>query len=304
MTSQLGVSKAISTPSRLAISVPTSMSKPWYSPSAVSSDCGGYCGSVDILIVPACRTLSSRPPGIGEAGASLAGASLGALRSPRASLAAGGSLASGALELPAATAGARPDRDRGHGQQDDREAAAPPGNCVHVSSMTHRSRPVRRSSCAQGCRSNARAVSQESARRARIGRRATIAACAAAWAPIPRVGQIFTRGRLGRKSAALRGQIPTGGESGTESPARAVPVPIHVSAYAISANVPCRGIWQGTGAAVPISRRGRSSECPPRSPRSAPARRPAEGPRPSRARAATRPGTRTCPPPQRPRRCP
>ena len=90
MTSQLGVSNAISTPRRFAISVPTSMSKPWYSPSAVSSDWGGYCGSVDILIVPAFRTLSSRPPGIGEAaslGASL-GASLAAV-----SLAAGGSLA-------------------------------------------------------------------------------------------------------------------------------------------------------------------------------------------------------------------
>ena len=82
------------------------MSKPWYSPSAVSSDWGGYCGSVDILIVPACRTVSSRPPGIGDAGASLAGASLASASLAGASLmagslAAGGSLASGALEPPA-----------------------------------------------------------------------------------------------------------------------------------------------------------------------------------------------------------
>ena len=41
-TSQSGVSHAMSTPRRSAISVATSMSKPSYSPvSAFSSDCGG-----------------------------------------------------------------------------------------------------------------------------------------------------------------------------------------------------------------------------------------------------------------------
>ena len=51
-------------------------------------------------------------------------------------------------------------------------------------------------------------------------------------------------------------------------------------------------------------RRGRFPGCPPRSPRSDPVHRPAEGSRPHRAGAATRRGTRTCPPPQHPRRCP
>ena len=42
MTSQAGVSQATSTPSRFAISVATSMSKPSYSPvCSLSEDCGG-----------------------------------------------------------------------------------------------------------------------------------------------------------------------------------------------------------------------------------------------------------------------
>src|SRR5262245_27219338 len=52
-----------------------------------------------MMILPAFVTLSSRPPGIGDAGASLAGASLIGASLMGASLA-GASLASGALEPP------------------------------------------------------------------------------------------------------------------------------------------------------------------------------------------------------------
>ena len=53
MTSQDGVSHAISTPSRFAISVATSMSKPTYLSSlGTYFDCGGYAGSVDTVSTP------------------------------------------------------------------------------------------------------------------------------------------------------------------------------------------------------------------------------------------------------------
>ena len=160
MTSQLGVSNAISTPRRLAISVPTSMSKPWYSPSAVSSDCGGYCGSVDILIVPACRTLSSRPPGIGDAGASLAGASLASASLAGASLmagslAAGGSLASGALEPPAPLLVHAPTAIAATASRTIERRPRRQATASMYSSMTHRSRPMRWSCPRRDVRSNA-----------------------------------------------------------------------------------------------------------------------------------------------------
>src|SRR5215475_8603487 len=58
-----GVCHAIPTPSRWAISVAVSMSKPSYLPVfALSDDCGGYAGSVETLIVPRLHTSASRPP--------------------------------------------------------------------------------------------------------------------------------------------------------------------------------------------------------------------------------------------------
>ena len=72
---QSGVVNSMSTPSRLAISVATSMSKPWYLPSGVSSDCGGYFGSVETTSLPAFLILSSRPPAIGATLAAVDGAS-------------------------------------------------------------------------------------------------------------------------------------------------------------------------------------------------------------------------------------
>jgi hypothetical protein len=53
----------MSTPSRAAISVATSMSKPSYSPvCSFSDDCGGYAGSVETLMVPSSQTDASRSP--------------------------------------------------------------------------------------------------------------------------------------------------------------------------------------------------------------------------------------------------
>ena len=66
---QSGVTYSTFTPRRLPISLATSMSKPWYVPSAFSSDWGGYFGSVETTILPAFMILSSRPPAIGVAGA-------------------------------------------------------------------------------------------------------------------------------------------------------------------------------------------------------------------------------------------
>ncbi len=61
MTSHAGVSQSTSTPSRLAISVATSMSKPSYSPvCSLSEDCGGYAGSVETISTPASQTWASR----------------------------------------------------------------------------------------------------------------------------------------------------------------------------------------------------------------------------------------------------
>ena len=61
MTSQDGASQATSTPSRLAISVATSMSKPSYSPvCSFSEDCGGYAGSVETVSVPFSQISASR----------------------------------------------------------------------------------------------------------------------------------------------------------------------------------------------------------------------------------------------------
>src|SRR5215510_4309431 len=58
-----GVCHAMPTPSRWAISVAVSMSKPSYLPVfALSDDCGGYAGSVETLIVPLLQTSASRPP--------------------------------------------------------------------------------------------------------------------------------------------------------------------------------------------------------------------------------------------------
>src|SRR5436190_499828 len=66
---QSGVTNSTLTPRRLPISLAVSMSKPWYVPSAFSSDCGGYFGSVETTSLPALMILSSRPPGTGLAGA-------------------------------------------------------------------------------------------------------------------------------------------------------------------------------------------------------------------------------------------
>src|SRR3954471_4016103 len=56
-----GVSHLMSTPSRLAISVATSMSKPSYWPvSSFSDDCGGYAGSVETVISPFSHTCARR----------------------------------------------------------------------------------------------------------------------------------------------------------------------------------------------------------------------------------------------------
>ena len=61
MTSHAGVCQSTSTPSRLAISVATSMSKPSYSPvCSLSEDCGGYAGSVETVSSPASQTSASR----------------------------------------------------------------------------------------------------------------------------------------------------------------------------------------------------------------------------------------------------
>src|SRR5262245_9459666 len=62
-TSQDGVCHAMPTPSRWAISVAVSMSKPSYLPVfALSDDCGGDAGSVGTLIVPRLHTSARRPP--------------------------------------------------------------------------------------------------------------------------------------------------------------------------------------------------------------------------------------------------
>ena len=173
MTSQLGVSNAISTPRRLAISVPTSMSKPWYSPSAVELGLrrvlrvGGHLDRARL------QDLVEQAAGDRRGAASL-GATLGA--SLDRGLAGRGRLTCfGRARTASATAGARPDRDRGHGQQDDRKAAAPPGNCVHVSSMTHRSRceshlpPQDARSNAAQCRRNPRDARGSADHRSTIG---------------------------------------------------------------------------------------------------------------------------------------
>ena len=61
MTSHDGVSQAISTPSRFAISVATSMSKPTYLSSfGRYFDCGGYAGSVDTVSTPFSQISASR----------------------------------------------------------------------------------------------------------------------------------------------------------------------------------------------------------------------------------------------------
>ena len=61
MTSQDGVSQAISTPSRLAISVATSMSKPTYLSSlGTYFDCGGYAASVETVSTPLSQISASR----------------------------------------------------------------------------------------------------------------------------------------------------------------------------------------------------------------------------------------------------
>jgi hypothetical protein len=62
-TSHDGASHAMPTPSRWAISVAVSMSKPSYLPVfLLSDDCGGYAGSVETVIFPRSQTCASRPP--------------------------------------------------------------------------------------------------------------------------------------------------------------------------------------------------------------------------------------------------
>ena len=61
MTSHAGVSHAMSTPSLLAISVATSMSKPSYFCSlGTYFDCGGYAGSVDTVSTPLSQICANR----------------------------------------------------------------------------------------------------------------------------------------------------------------------------------------------------------------------------------------------------
>ena len=61
MTSQDGCSQAMSTPSRLAISVATSMSKPTHLSSlGTYFDCGGYAASVETVSTPLSQISASR----------------------------------------------------------------------------------------------------------------------------------------------------------------------------------------------------------------------------------------------------
>ena len=61
MTSHAGASQATSTPSRVAISVATSMSKPSNSPvCSLSEDAGGYAGSVETVSTPFSQISASR----------------------------------------------------------------------------------------------------------------------------------------------------------------------------------------------------------------------------------------------------
>ena len=63
IVSHAGASQATSTPSRSAISVATSMSKPSYSfVSSFSSDWGGYAGSVETVRTPFSSIAASRSP--------------------------------------------------------------------------------------------------------------------------------------------------------------------------------------------------------------------------------------------------
>src|SRR4051812_17155626 len=73
MTAQSWGLHSTVTPSRLAISVPTSVSKPSHVPSFFWTGCVASLASVEITSLPALRTLSSRPPATGLAGASDAG---------------------------------------------------------------------------------------------------------------------------------------------------------------------------------------------------------------------------------------
>jgi hypothetical protein len=68
-TSQPGVTNSISTPSRSAISRPTSMSKPSNSFWSLSEDWGGYSGSVDMTMTPFDVTRSSTSPACDAGGA-------------------------------------------------------------------------------------------------------------------------------------------------------------------------------------------------------------------------------------------
>ena len=105
IAAQSGVVNSTSTPSRLAISVATSMSKPSYVPSGFSSDCGGYFGSVETTSLPAFLILSSRPPAIG--GRRLGGASTGTADAER-RLGPDGAAAAGAARWARAVAAPPP----------------------------------------------------------------------------------------------------------------------------------------------------------------------------------------------------
>src|SRR3972149_2282038 len=70
MTAQSWAVISTWTPSRLAISVATSTSKPSHTP-LTSADWGGYAASVETTSLPAARTFAGRSSGLGVAAASV-----------------------------------------------------------------------------------------------------------------------------------------------------------------------------------------------------------------------------------------
>src|SRR3972149_7316096 len=70
MTAQSWAVISTWTPSRLAISVATSTSKPSHTP-LTSADWGGYAASVETTSLPAARTFARRSSGFGVAGPSV-----------------------------------------------------------------------------------------------------------------------------------------------------------------------------------------------------------------------------------------
>src|SRR5688572_11024488 len=83
MTSQDGVSQAMSTPSRVAISVATSMSKPTYLSSLGRYfDCGGYAASVDTVSTPRSQISANRSSDASVVSQTVPSASGGSLPEP------------------------------------------------------------------------------------------------------------------------------------------------------------------------------------------------------------------------------